>query len=82
MGPTLVVNGSSLGDLGAAFGAPGWHLGDQNGAKDDRTGTQMEYFDIYERMLGQNDVKNDQNELPCVRVRVEVSQSFGLLALF
>ena len=75
-------SGSPLGDLGEPFGAPGGHLGGQNGAKDDQTGTQMDYFDIYGRMLGQNDIKNDQNELPCVRVRVEVSQSFGLLALF
>ena len=55
---TLEANGSPLGDLGAAFGAPGGHLGGQNGAKDDQTGTKMDHFDIYERMLGQNDAKN------------------------
>ncbi len=33
---TLEANGSPLGDLGEPFGAPGGHLGGQNGTKDDR----------------------------------------------
>jgi len=51
-----------MGALWATSGShlvhPGGHLGGQNGAKDDQTGTKMDHFDIYERMLGQNDAKN------------------------